>query len=146
MRISRKSEYALRALVFLARHAGACQIQELSRREQIPVKFLEQILLTLRHAGFLASRRGVGGGYSLRMDPAQISVGEVIAAMDGPVAPVPCAAAVPAEKCTCPDPGRCAVRIFMTEVRVQLEETLAARSIEDLARLGTGGGILSFEI
>ena len=65
MRISRKSEYALRALVSLARERRSWGIQELSERENIPVKFLEQILLALRHAGLLTSKRGVGGGYTL---------------------------------------------------------------------------------
>ena len=65
MRISRKAEYALRALVALARHGRPLQIGELSRVENIPVKFLEQILLALRNDGLLASKRGVGGGYTL---------------------------------------------------------------------------------
>src|SRR5579862_5409592 len=66
VRISRKAEYALRALVALARHGRPLQIGELSRVENIPVKFLEQILLALRNDGFLASKRGVGGGYALK--------------------------------------------------------------------------------
>ena len=69
MRVSRKSEYALRALIAMARKPRSYQIQELSDAENIPIKFLEQILLTLRHAGFLTSKRGVGGGYSLRVSP-----------------------------------------------------------------------------
>src|ERR1700728_4410704 len=64
MRISKKAEYALRALAAIARQPKCWQIQELSGRENIPIKFLEQILLALRHAGLLASKRGVGGGYT----------------------------------------------------------------------------------
>ena len=107
MRISRKSEYALRALVLLARERRCWGIQELSERENIPVKFLEQILLTLRHAGMLASKRGVGGGCTLIREPDEITVAEVIRTFDGPLAPVSCAAERPVEKCTCPDPRAC---------------------------------------
>ncbi len=93
------------------------QIQELSEKENIPVKFLEQILLTLRHAGILASKRGVGGGYTLRMNPSQISVAEIIELMDGPIAPSPAPRRVPLEKCSCPDPRTCALRLLMTSLR-----------------------------
>src|SRR5438093_11654287 len=104
MRISKKAEYALRALVAIARLRRSAQVHELSRQENIPVKFLEQILLALKNAGILTSKRGVGGGYALRVGPSRITVGEVIRLMDGPLAPVPCAASQPDETCTCPDP------------------------------------------
>src|SRR5215210_260488 len=127
MRISRRSEYALRALIALARNQRPQQVQELSRRENIPVKFLEQILLALRNAGFLNSKRGVGGGYALRRTPADITVGEVIGAIDGPIAPVPCAIRDPRETCSCPDPRRCAVRLLMTDVREEISAILDHR-------------------
>lgn len=146
MRISRKSEYALRALVAMSRKPGSHQIQELSERENIPVKFLEQILLALRHAGFLTSKRGVGGGYSLRVNPSQISVREVIEIMDGPLAPVPCAAVRPLEKCSCPDPRTCALRLLMTGLREKIEGMLGHRSIEDMMRLSPDSTSLAFEI
>jgi Rrf2 family protein len=146
MRISKKAEYALRALVVMAREPRCHQIQALSRTENIPVKFLEQILLALRHAGVLSSKRGVGGGYTLRVDPSRITVGEVIVLLDGPLAPVPCAAAKPNEECSCPDPRTCSVRLFMTEVREKLEQQLGATSIEDLSRLGSQGAPLVFDI
>src|SRR3954462_13099240 len=104
----------------MARQPKSWQIQELSQRENIPVKFLEQILLALRHAGMLSSKRGVGGGYVLRKAAAEITVGEVIRPFDGPVARVPCAAEVPGEPCTCPDRLRCPVRLFLTTVRSDL--------------------------
>jgi Rrf2 family protein len=146
MRISKKSEYALRALLAFARRPQSWQIHELSKRESIPVKFLEQILLTLRHAGLLASKRGVGGGYSLRRNPGQITVGEVIRIMDGPTAPVPCAAGKPVETCTCPDPRNCAVRIFMTGIREKLDTMLNGCTIEELLRISPDQGGLAFEI
>jgi Rrf2 family protein len=146
VRISKKAEYALRALVVMARERRTFQIQELSRIENIPVKFLEQILLALRHAGVLTSKRGAGGGYALRGDPAKIAVGKIIAVLDGPLAPVPCAAARPSERCSCPDPQTCAVRLFMTELRGKLSGLLDETSVEDLSRLGSGTATLAFDI
>jgi Rrf2 family protein len=133
MRISRKSEYAIRSLVAMARHQRSWNIQELSSQEAIPVKFLEQILLAMRHAGYLSAKRGVGGGYTLRVKPAQISVGDVIRAMDGPIAPVPCAAPNPTESCTCPHPRTCSLRQLMNTVRVEISAILDAKTIDDLA-------------
>ena len=146
MRVSKKTEYALRALVAMARGPRSYQIQELSEKENIPVKYLEQILLTLRHAGFLTSKRGVGGGYSLRMAPSEIPVGEIIEIMDGPIAPVPCAALRPLEKCSCPDPRTCAVRLLMINLREEITTLLGARTIEDMMKLSPDSGSLAFEI
>lgn len=90
MRISKKAEYALRAALGIARAgAGASlQINELSRKEGIPPKFLEQILLLLKRAGILRSKRGVGGGYQLERTADKISLGEIIELADGPFMPV----------------------------------------------------------
>ena len=89
MRLSKKTEYALRALFAIARTShgqenASWRIEQLSRQENIPIKFLEQILLSLRNAGLLASKRGVGGGYRMARRADEISVGEVIRALDGP--------------------------------------------------------------
>jgi Rrf2 family protein len=146
VKISRKTEYALRALVAIARNPRSYSIQELSRMENIPVKFLEQILLALRHAGFLASKRGVGGGYSLRVPASQIVVGEVIRVMDGPLAPVICAAVKPTGKCTCPEPRTCALRLLMTRVRENLSEILDHCTIEEMVISSRDNTMLAFEI
>lgn len=146
MRISKKAEYALRALVAIARQPKSCRIEELSARENIPIKFLEQILLALRHAGVLTSKRGVGGGYALLRPASEISVGEVIRTLDGPLAPVPCAATRPSEKCTCPDPRTCPVRLVMTDLRRDLTALLEQRSIDDLLRLSPASEALAFDI
>ena len=114
--------------------------------ENIPIKFLEQILLTLRHAGLLDSKRGVGGGYVMRVAADQITIGKVIHVMDGPLSPVPCAAVNPSEKCTCPDPRTCVLRLFMTEVREQLSTMLDHRTIEDLVQMGPNAAGLGFDI
>jgi Rrf2 family protein len=146
MRLSRKTEYGLRALAHMARGRKSWSIQELSEREHIPVKFLEQILLALRLSGLLTSRRGMLGGYSLARPAAEISVGEVIRALDGPVVPVPCALERPTEACSCPDPVTCPVRQLMTAFRLNTMAWLDGRSLEDLARLSPGQGALAFEI
>ncbi len=146
MRISKKSEYALRALIVIARSPRSHQMHDLSKRENIPLKFLEQLLLALRHAGILSSKRGVGGGYALARQPDRITVGEVIRIMDGPLAPVPCAAVNPVEKCTCPNPQTCALRLLMTGAREDLSARLDHCTIEDMLKLSPGGGELAFEI
>ncbi len=146
MRISRRAEYALRALVALARHGRALQIGELSRVERIPVKFLEQILLALRNDGFLSSKRGVGGGYALKRPAAEIAVGDVVRALDGPLAPLPCALITGMEvPCSCPDPRTCPIRQFMTRVHREMDALLDERTIEDLAKMDVGQA-LAFEI
>ncbi|MEO7934488.1 MAG: Rrf2 family transcriptional regulator [Chthoniobacterales bacterium] len=148
MRISRKSEYALRALLAMSRVpvGRVHQIFELSRTENIPVKFLEQILLSLRNGGFLASKRGVGGGVTLLKKPEDILLGDVISLLDGPIAPVPCALAKPSESCNCPHPETCELRIFMTGLREQLDESLCQKSIADLLALSPKNVALAFDI
>jgi Rrf2 family protein len=145
MRISRKSEYAIRALIAMSRQPRSWSIQELSTQEAIPVKFLEQILLLLRHAGYLSAKRGVGGGYTLRRLASEISVGDVIRTIDGPIAPVPCAALDRNEECSCPNPKTCPLRILMIEVREDICARVNSRSIDDLAR-HTPENTLAFEI
>jgi Rrf2 family protein len=147
MRISKKAEYALRALAAIARHRSrSWSIQELSEQERIPLKFLEQILLALRHAGILSSKRGVRGGYTLVRAPEDIQLGEVIALFDGPLAPVPCAGEKPAQPCSCPDPRTCPLRQIMTGVRREIATLLEERTIEDMLKLAPAPGSLAFEI
>jgi Rrf2 family protein len=91
MKLSARSEYACLAMILLAeRHQGGelCTVAEIAERQQIPRKFLEQLLLMLRHAGYVRSHRGKAGGYRMSRDPRQISVAEVIRLMDGALAPV----------------------------------------------------------
>lgn len=132
-------------MVAMTRHQRSWSIQELSAQESIPVKFLEQILLALRHAGFLSAKRGVGGGYTLRKRPSEISVGDIIRAMDGPIAPVPCAAAQPTEECSCPDRNTCPLRLLMIEVRNQICCHLDGTTLEEMAKTPLEDN-LAFEI
>jgi len=148
MRISRKAEYALRALLLLARDNPdkVHQIHELSEAGRIPVKFLEQILLTLRNRGVLSSKRGVGGGYSLKRRPSEMSVLEIIELMDGPIAPLPCAFDKNTEVCSCVDPAFCSLRPLMREARHQLCELFGSRTIQDLADEARDRNVMVFDI
>lgn len=145
MRISKKAEYALRALVAISRQpAKSWPIQELASAERIPIKFLEQILLSLRRAGILSSKRGVGGGYTLIRPAAETSVGEVIWLFDGPCAPVACSAEQQCEPCSCPDQRTCPLRIVMRNVREKITTIFESLTIETM--LNSSGHAESFEI
>ena len=107
MRVSKRGEYALRSLINLgiARELGrpVVKISELAEKENIPIKFLEAILLDLNKAGYLGSKRGKGGGYSLKKPTNKIIIGDVVRLIDGPLAPIRCASLKAYKKCSCPD-------------------------------------------
>jgi Rrf2 family protein len=117
----------LRALYALARNhgRGPMLIARMAEEEAIPKKFLEQILLGLKSAGLVASKKGKGGGYELARPPSRISLGEVIRRVEGPLAPLPCASETRFRKCDeCPDIETCGTRIVMREVRDAMAEIL----------------------
>ncbi len=92
MKLSRKGEYAIKALLELASaDASGTTSADIARKAQIPEPFLNQIMLTLKNAGLLRSRRGARGGYVLNRGPEAIIIGDVARLMDGPLAPIPCA-------------------------------------------------------
>ncbi len=135
MRLSQKTRYALRALQVLARERerGPVRIAGLAEREDIPRKFLEQILLELNNQGILQSKRGRGGGYQLRMRPEDVRLGEVVRLFDGPLAPTPCASEYAFRPCDdCGDPDGCAIRGVMREVRDATAGILDNLSLADL--------------
>ena len=90
MKLSAKTEYALLAMIFLSEKYGSgfLKISNIAENKNIPRKFLEQILLSLKRAGYLKSRRGADGGYMLALPPSEISLAEIIRLFDGPLAPV----------------------------------------------------------
>ncbi|HEY9773040.1 MAG TPA: Rrf2 family transcriptional regulator [Planktothrix sp.] len=137
MKLSRRGEYALKAMRYLAsREAGeGATTPVIAQRERIPEPFLNQIMLTLKNAGLLRSRRGAHGGYVLNRPPDKIMVGEVARLMDGPLAPIPCASITAYEPCpTCPEPDSCTLRILMRRVRDEISDILDRTSLADLAR------------
>jgi len=121
MKLSVRGEYALRALLVLARDYqednSVVRIQEVSERQNIPKRFLEQILNDLKSAGIVESKRGVAGGYRLRRPPERVTLAEIIRHIEGPLAPVSCVSEKYYEKCSCPDESRCAIRSVMKETR-----------------------------
>jgi len=94
MKVSKRGQYGMRALCHLAETygSGVVQIREIARKESIPGKFLEGILLELKHAGIVRSRRGIDGGYELAREPKAIMLGQVMRVLDGPLAPLGSAA------------------------------------------------------
>jgi Rrf2 family protein len=118
--MSKKSKYGLKALLVLADTSNGrpMQTSELAARQKLPKKFLEAILLELKRRGLLQSKKGRGGGYVLSRKPGDITIGEVIRALDGPLALVPCVSQTAYMRCDeCIDEETCGVRLAMKEVR-----------------------------
>jgi Rrf2 family protein len=135
--LSKKAKYAIKALLALAGHERGepVRISDLARAEQIPPKFLELILLGLKHQGILQSRKGKGGGYLLARDPSAIYLGDIVRMFDGPLAPVPCASQTAYVPCSdCRDEATCGVRIAMKEVRDATARVLDGTSLAALRR------------
>lgn len=132
--ISQKAKYALRALVALGRvpYGDSLMISEISRHQSIPKKFLEQILLELKRAGIVASRRGRLGGYVLLREPHKVTFGEVLRLIDGPIAPLPCLSVIAYRRCTdCADEGTCEVRQVFSRVATATREVLDRTTLAD---------------
>jgi Rrf2 family protein len=136
MKISKRGEYALRALIDLgiASELGwpMLQISELASKEKLPIKFLEQIFTQLKKGGYVASRRGKFGGYSLARPMKQIKFGEVIRMIDGPLAPIRCVSQTSYARCSCPDEIHCGLRILMFDVRNAISTILDRYTLADI--------------
>ncbi len=119
MKLSKRSEYGLRALLDMAAHAeqSPLRLKHLAERNNIPVKFLEQIFVTLRNTGVVRSQVGTHGGYMLGRPAKEITLGQVIRALDGTIAPVGCVSVIAYKPCTCPDECACPLRAAMNQVR-----------------------------
>lgn len=138
--LSQKTRYALRALLHLAESEQGKSVQaaEIARLQQVPRKYLELILLDLKKAGFIASRRGPGGGYVLARPSAEISFADVLRATEGPIALVPCASLNFYARCgDCHDESSCAIRRVMARVREDTVRTLSQTSLADAAAFET---------
>jgi Rrf2 family protein len=139
--LSQKSKYALKAMMVLAKEygEGPVLISSIAEREGMPRKFLELILLELRNRGLLQSKKGKGGGYFLGKPPAQVSLGEILRDIDGPLAPVSCVSHTAYMRCQdCPNEETCGVRMAMKEVRDATAQILDSTTLADvLKRVGT---------
>jgi len=135
--LSMKAKYGLRAVTILAKEygKGPILIGDLSRQERIPHKFLELILLDLKKKGILQSKKGKGGGYLLVRPPAATSVGEIVRALDGPLALLPCVSQIAYKRCDeCPDEKTCGIRSVMKEVRDATASILDGTSLADIVQ------------
>ncbi len=134
MKLSLRGEYALRALLVLGLKYddSVVRIQVISEMQNIPKRFLEQILNDLKSAGIVESRRGVAGGYRLSKPPEQISLAAVIRHIEGPLAPVPCVSEKFYSRCSCPSEALCGIRSVMKDVREAIVKILENVSIAEL--------------
>lgn len=136
--LSRKTKYAINALVYLARESKdsePVQISRIAESENIPRKFLEAILLDLRHAGMLNSRKGKTGGYYLQKTPEEINIADVMRLFDGPIALLPCVAYKYYEKCDeCIDEEACGIRAVFSDVRSETVRMLKKATLAEIIR------------
>ena len=139
MKLSKKGEYALRALIDLGIAAevgrSLVQVTELAASERLPVKFLEQIMQLLKEAGLVESERGKYGGYRLARPAGKIAVGQVVRFIDGPLAPIGCVSQTAYEKCSCPDETHCGLRMLMLDVRNAITSILDRYSLADVVEV-----------
>ena len=136
--LSKKTKYGLKALTFIARSGDdvPVQVSAIAKSEQIPQKFLESILLTLRKAGILGSKKGKHGGYYLRNEPSEIKMTDVMRVLEGPIAMVPCVSLNYYEKCDdCPDEHKCSVHRLMIEVRDNTLKVFRNTTLADLSEV-----------
>lgn len=139
MKLSKKGEYALRALIELgiAQEVGRelVQVTELAGSKQIPIKFLEQIMLDLRGAGWVESRRGKFGGYRLKVPARSLPIGQIVRTIEGPLAPIGCVSQSAYEPCSCPDEDHCGLRMLMMDVRNAIAGILDRYTLADVVEV-----------
>jgi Rrf2 family protein len=135
MRLSRRSEYGLRALIDLVQHEGEgpVPLTALAARNRLPAKFLEQIMATLKHSGIVRATLGTHGGYAIAGQPSIISIGRIIRLLDGALAPLPCVSLRYYEPCSCLDEATCGLRDVMLDVRDAMLEILDNETLAKLA-------------
>ena len=135
MRLSRRSEYGLRALVDLVRNDGdgPVALAVLAQRNALPTKFLEQIMATLKRGGIVRTTLGAHGGYAIAADPDTVTIGRVVRLLDGALAPVACVSLRYYERCSCPDEATCPLRDVMLDVRDAMLEILDKETLTELA-------------
>ena len=146
--LTKKGKYGLKALVDLARLAPGetAFVSEIALRNNIPKKFLDTILLELRNAGMLRSKKGPGGGYSLSHPASEIRIGHAIRVLDGPLAPIRCASRTAYEACEdCADPEGCQVRRAMTEVRDAIAAILDTMTLEQFVAVPGASAMIEDE-
>lgn len=130
-----KGEYAMKAMHYLSlQDSGVARIHEIAETEMIPIKYLEQILLVLKNSGLVASKRGLKGGYYLAKKPEEITFGQVIRAVDGPLAPISCASQTAYERC--PQEKGCDIRSVWLDVRQAISDILDKKNFGEFKKRG----------
>lgn len=141
MKLSKRGEYALRSLINLGIAAkvgrSLLRVSELAKAEDLPIKFLEQVMQQLREAGYVEAVRGKLGGYRLARPAGEIRVGEIIRLIDGPLAPIGCVSQSAYEPCNCPDEAHCGLRMLMLDVRNAIANILDRYSLADVVEVTT---------
>ncbi|MBL9216705.1 MAG: Rrf2 family transcriptional regulator [Opitutaceae bacterium] len=141
MKLSKKGEYALRSMINLGIAAkvgrSLVRVTELAKAEDLPIKFLEQVMQQLREAGFVESERGKHGGYRLAKAAGQIRIGEIVRLVDGPLAPIGCVSQTAYEPCNCPDEAHCGLRMLMLDVRNAIASILDRYTLADVVEVTT---------
>ncbi|HNP60177.1 MAG TPA: Rrf2 family transcriptional regulator [Nitrospirales bacterium] len=150
MRFSKKSEYALRAMTELTQEFGHGLVQRksLAERQNIPLGFLEMILLSLKNAGLIGSRRGAHGGVFLIKSPREVTLGQIIRLLDGPLAPIACVSQTAYQKCRdCPHAATktCPIQRIMLDVRNAIASVLDHYTLEDFVFPQKGGALLNLK-
>jgi Rrf2 family protein len=133
--LSKKAKYAMNALVNLAKkyNSGPILIAEIAQEENIPQKFLEAILLELKKAGVLSSKKGKGGGYYLIKNPADVNLADIMRLFDGPIALLPCVTYKYYERCEeCKDEEICGIRDAFLQVRNKSVEIMKNSTLESI--------------
>lgn len=128
MRVSKKSQYGLRAMVYLAKHSSesnVCSLKEISKKEKIPFDYLEKIISELSKASLVKAKKGVQGGYFLAKEPKKITAGEIVRVLESTV-PVSCFG--------CPIARTCSTKSVWSEVQESLDSTLDSITLEDLIK------------
>lgn len=133
--LSNKAQYAFRALTYLVDkyNQGPVLISDIAEKKKIPLKFLENILLELKKAGILDSKKGKGGGYYIREHPSKTSVAAVVRIVNGPISMLPCVSLYFYKRCDNCDEGNCGLHDVMASVRDATLNILEHRTLEDLA-------------
>jgi Rrf2 family protein len=136
--LTAKGKYGLKAMAYLASadSRSLVSISEIAEQNEIPRKFLDAILADLRNAGLLRSRKGPGGGYALAKPPNAITLGEIVRALDGPLAPIGCASRTAYRPCDdCADVAHCPVRLVMLKVRDAMSAVLDHATLAEIPKM-----------
>jgi len=141
MKLSKRGEYALRSLINLGIAAkvgrSLVRVTELAKAEDLPVKFLEQVMQQLRESGYVESERGKHGGYRLARPASEIHIGQIVRLIDGPLAPIGCVSQTAYEPCNCPDQEHCGLRMLMLDVRNAIAAILDRYTLADVVEVTT---------